>query len=54
MQHLSAYEQWQINKYGKILSRTEEDTVFESGSEEAERFADWVNFKVELEIINHE
>lgn len=54
--NLSPYDQWQINTYGNIIPTVEEtpdDELFESGIEELERLAEWMESMAEAELMEH-
>lgn len=47
---LTNYQQWQLEKYGNIIpdiNVTPEGDLYESGLEELDRLAEWINAQAE-------
>lgn len=54
MTELTNYEQWQLEKYGNILptpEATSDGELYESGIEELNRLADWMDYQTEPQLI---
>jgi len=54
---LTNYEQFQLNKYGNILptpEATPEGDLYESGLEELDRLAEYMNMQAEQQMFQHE
>lgn len=53
---LSPYDQWQLIRFGNIIPAIEEtpdDELFESGIEQLERVAEWMESMAEAELMEH-
>ena len=53
---MTAYEQFQLTKYGNILpdtAHTPEDQLAENGIEELTRLAEWIERMNELNEVNY-
>lgn len=50
---LDSYSRWQLETKGNILPSNEEG-VFESGTEEANRFSEWNRQMAEQELLQYE
>lgn len=55
--NLTPYDQWQLSTYGNIIPTVEEtpdDELFESGIEELNRLAEWMESMAEAELSEHQ
>jgi len=51
------YENWQIEKYGNVIGSIEttpDGDLFESGIDELNRLAEWMNEQAERQLEEHE
>lgn len=51
---MTYYDQWQLNKYGNILSTDGYSTKEDYREEEQERAEIWTDQQSELQLIDHE
>jgi hypothetical protein len=57
MKELTPYEEWQLNKYGNILPDVKyipDERVIENGFDDLNRFAEWMEYMAEQELLEHE
>lgn len=55
--NLTPYDQFQLRVYGNIIPAVEEtpdDELFESGIEELNRLAEWMESMAEAELLEHQ
>lgn len=51
------YENWQLEKYGNVIGSIEttpDGDLFESGIDELNRLAEWMNEQAERQLEEHE
>lgn len=57
MEKLDPYSQWQLEKYGNIvgsIETTPDGDLFESGIEELNRMAEWMDMMAERQLREQE
>lgn len=57
MEELSNYDFWQLEKYGNIVQPVENilpGEEFESGIEELDRLAEWIDLQAQRQLMEYE